>query len=253
MKNIFVPFCGITWCGFDAENIHQLSLSIWFCMSSSCTSNLIALIAICGVLALFTFITSATVLLVFLLNEKLQNSQGIYKISFAISDIMVGAVVIPSFAITLVLFTIRDEKMGDVYPDTPYNSSISERYDSVPRLPGGYLDEKLTASYRNGIGFFTFISLTVSVYTLLLAGFDRLAVVRKPLRYSRDTAKKNAIKAVVVMWLIAVVLSCLPYFVNGMEYGLLASALIAVYGQSSLYVYTVVFALPLLTIWITSI
>nr|XP_018672924.2 uncharacterized protein LOC108951013 [Ciona intestinalis]BBC53702.1 Ci-LF-2 receptor [Ciona intestinalis] len=255
MKNAFAPFCGLTWCGFDAENLNKNPLSIWFCMASGCKSKTFALMAICGVLALVTFCVNLTVVFVFLLNDKLRNSQGIYKMSLASSDVVVGAIVIPSFAITIFLFSVKQETMGAAYTQRIQMnvSNSSDRYDSVPHLPGGYLDNKLPPSYRNAIGFFTFLSLTVSVYTLLLAGFDRLAVVRKPLKYSRDTAKKQAVRATTCMWGFTIIISCLPFFIDTLNYGLVASTLISVYGLSALYVYIVVFSLPLLVIWITSI
>nr|CAB3262030.1 uncharacterized protein LOC100177887 [Phallusia mammillata] len=258
IKRLFLPFCEFVWCGVDAENINRLDVSAWLCIPSWCKTSLIVITVFCGILAAVILFANGLVIVTFLNNHKLRNSQGIYKLSLAIADLLVGAVVIPTFASSLFKITSYREYMGQPYYDVPRNANVVRfenftRYDSIPHYPGGGAANHFELWYLNFVGFITTFSLSVSIYTLAIAGIDRLAVVNYPLKYTRDKAKKWAKRACFVIWILAIVCSCVPIFEKTLRYDLVASVLITPTGVTALYLYIVGFALPLLLLWSISI
>ncbi|XP_002131825.3 uncharacterized protein LOC100177887 [Ciona intestinalis] len=250
-KRLLLPFCKISWCGMDAENINRNPIKAWNCLPHICKVNTIITMVVCSILAVVIVVANLSVILVFVINEKLRNSQGVYKISLACADFLVGAIVLPSFPISLSMQLHTDEVMGAEY-NVSNLTATGLRFDEVAHLPGAY--EMFNKSYLNAIGFFTTTSFIISIYSLMMASFDRFSIVRKPLAYSKDGAKLLAIRATIILWVLSIILGILPLFVGrSLRYGLIASTLISTSGTASLYFYVVALAFPLLVMWILSI
>nr|XP_002131825.2 octopamine receptor beta-2R-like [Ciona intestinalis]BBC53703.1 Ci-LF-5/6 receptor [Ciona intestinalis] len=250
-KRLLLPFCQISWCGRDAENINRNPIKAWNCLPHICKVNIIITMVICSILAVAIVVANLSVILVFVINEKLRNSQGVYKISLACADFLVGAIVLPSFPISLSMQLHTNEGMGSEYNVTNLTTA-GLRFDEVPHLPGAY--EMFNKSYLNAIGFFTTTSFIISIYSLMVASFDRFSIVRKPLAYSKDGAKLLAIRATVILWVLSIILGILPLFIGpSLRYGLVASTLISTSGTASLYFYVVALAFPLIVMWVLSI
>ncbi|XP_002131810.4 uncharacterized protein LOC100185762 [Ciona intestinalis] len=252
-KRLVLPFCKISWCGRDAENVNRKSFKAWNCLPQICKMNIIITMVICSILAVAIVVANLSVILVFMLNKKLRNSQGVYKMSLACSDFLVGVVVVPSIPISLYMRLNIPETMGMSYnaSNLPVQN-VGIRFDDVPHLPG--INTVYYRSYLNAIGFFTTTSFIISIYSLMMASFDRFSIVRKPLAYSKDGAKLLTIRATLILWVLSIILGILPLFVErSLRYGLIASTLISTSGTASLSFYVVALAIPLLIMWILSI
>nr|XP_018672920.2 uncharacterized protein LOC100185762 isoform X2 [Ciona intestinalis] len=251
-KRLVLPFCQISWCGRDAENINRKPIKAWNCLPQICKVNIIITMVICSILAVAIVVANVSVILVFMLNKKLRNSQGVYKMSLACSDFLVGVVVVPSIPVSLNMRLNIPEVMGMSYNASNLSVQHDIRFDDVPHLPG--INTVYYRSYLNAIGFFTTTSFIISIYSLMMASFDRFSIVRKPLAYSKDGAKLLAIRATVILWILSIILGVLPIFVGrSLRYGLLASTLISTSGTASLSLYVVAFAFPLIVMWVLSI
>ncbi|XP_018667121.3 uncharacterized protein LOC104265620 isoform X1 [Ciona intestinalis] len=244
---ITVPFCGIVWCGFDNRNIQEHHISHWTCMPQICRTNVIIIYVFCGILSFFIVIANASVLGVTLLNKNLRHSQGIYKMSLAIADLLVGLIVLPTFPKSMSNHFQYDQVQGTgVWVASGVNNTWTDTYQ--PQATSSF-----TWPYLRAIGFFSTVSFMASVYSLLMASFDRLSVVRLHLKYSKEDAKRFAVRACVVLWLVSAFFGSLPYYVSTLNYTLIASVFIASSGSSAMYLYIITFALPLVTLWGTSI
>nr|XP_039254740.1 uncharacterized protein LOC120331682 [Styela clava] len=244
----FAPFCDISWCGFDAKTIEERGITSWDCITSGCRVNLIVSAVVCGILAIMIVIANITVIIVFTTSPKLRNSQAVYKISLGIADMLVGLFVIPTFISSLILLYKSPASMGEIMHKSQPNSE-----GTLPRKSGGRFSQRFSMEYVDFVGFFTILSLVVSIYTLMMASFDRFMAIHQPLRYGRHNAKRIAIWTSIVLWVCAILFSAMPYFVPEMSYGLSASIMVASQGESALYLYVVAIVLPLLFVWITTL
>ncbi|CAK8681193.1 unnamed protein product [Clavelina lepadiformis] len=254
--HVNLPSCEVVWCGYDGETLRERIISSWTCMSSSCRAKMVSIMVVCVLLGLVIAAVNILVIAAITRNEKLQNSQGVYKMSLAIADLIIGLFVFPTFASSLGMLILTRLHNGPLINATGYleNNSIFDDGVSVElRLPANRFLSVYSDSYFNFVGFFTVLSLAVSVYTLTVAGFDRFGAVYRPLSYRKDKAKKRAVILCVVLWLLGIFFSVLPYFTPTLQYGLLASVLVALRGQSALILYSIAFAIPLVVMWIVNI
>ena len=213
------------------------------------------------ILAVLVVFANVTVLLVYLTEKKLRHSQGIFRLSLGVADLMTGLILFPVAANSLwktyqgnfeflppvnVSEELFFSNENVIYLNTSGSiNSLESRISFVRRLfPGTFLDS---------IGFFTTLSLTVSIYLLTVSGIDRLQAITRPIQYRQHTAKRFAIVCSVFCWVLAIIVSALPIFVNGIYYILTGSGLVTLTGLYSLILYTVGFFIPLLATWIISI
>ena len=139
------------------------------------TKNIILFI-VCGILAAATTFPNITILLVLFTNPKLMNGQTVYRISLALSDILGGIIIFPSF----IYFYVND---GNV------------TYNNV---------------YIDAVGFFTMLNLHVSMFTLIAAAIDRFKVIYNPLTYNAISTITSARKTCFGLWLISILLAVAP-------------------------------------------
>ena len=131
---------------------------------------------VCGILAVATTLANITVLIVLVTNKKLMKRQAVYRISLAMSDVLAGIIVFPSYI---------------------YSYCNSETVS-------------FNKTYVNVIGFFTFLSSYVSILTLLASAIDRFKVVYRPLTYKDNSNTAFARKICLGLWLIAVLRAIIP-------------------------------------------
>ena len=151
-----------------------------------CRTNYIILFVISAVLAVATALSNLTVLIVFCTNKKLMNGQAVYRISLAISDFFTGIIVFPSFIIS-------SFRQLNTTEDIQYTNDF----------------------YVDAIGFFTMLSLHVSIFTLIAAVIDRFKVVYRPLSYNVKSSISLGWKICVILWIISIILAALPLGIIG--------------------------------------
>ena len=208
----------------------------------------------CGLLAVLVTVFNVSVILVYINTPALLHSQGIYKVSLAAADVLIGLIVLPTFISTLNAIVFGPQEHGQLINATGYanvNGTLISTEVQV-RAVGMTVTNVFYRPYLNAVGIFTGLSFTVSVYTLTVASFDRLQAVYRPLSYSKDKAKRYAKIACVVLWSAAFLFSILPTFISTMRYVLVASVLVSIGGDRALILYMIAFVIPLLIMWIVN-
>ena len=136
----------------------------------------IIFLIVCGILAVATTLANVTVLIVLVTNKKLMNRQTVYRISLAMSDVLAGIIVFPS----------------NIYS---YCNSGTVSFNET---------------YVNVIGFFTWLNIHVSIFSLIAAAIDRFQIVYQPLKYNAKATVTIARKICLGLWLISILLAITP-------------------------------------------
>ncbi|XP_039261005.2 histamine H2 receptor-like [Styela clava] len=215
---IYQPYCGDIWCGVNSAVPDFNKFSPWTCIPMRCKITIISISIICVIMSLLTTIANVVVIGVFLKTEKLRNNQSLYKMSIAFSDLIVGLFVFPSIIVTTYF---------------SYSSS---------NLPFGYY---------NTIGFITTLSVSVSLLTLIMSGFDRVFAMMRPMKYSHRSTRKIAYYVIGATWCISSVVALLPILIPSVGYHMTTSrSLISIAnGHAAL----AVIGIPLIMTWINGI
>ena len=211
-----------------------------------------------GILGAVIAVLNLLIILVLTANKSMKKNQSVYKLSLAIADLLVGLIVLPICVENLRrLVWTRHELSADTMTVQGYrlvNGSISKNLSEIEviRVVGGF-STKFPVAYQNFAGFVTALSIFVSVYTLVGAGFDRLKAVSKPFDYRKRSAFTMAVKACVMFWITAFVFGVLPVFVREIRYGLVLSTIFASFDSSGYIMYGIAFFVPLVIVWIVNI
>ncbi|XP_076813529.1 uncharacterized protein LOC143460054 [Clavelina lepadiformis] len=253
---VHLPFCEFHWCGFDEDTFRNRRVSAWTCLSARCRTGILIEMIVCAVLAAAVVIGNLTVLWVYCFNEKLRNRQTTFKISLAIADLMVGIVIFPTFASSLSEMVFRGRFTG-FFIET---LKVTEK-NFTQNLPNGSFLIRITdrtppifsTTYFNVVGYFTIVSLVVSIYTLIAASVDLFLALYRPLVYLSNVAYKLAIRLSLFVWVAAFVFAILPMVVPTLRYRLVASVMISSAGPDAIIMYAVVFLIPLVALWILTI
>ena len=200
-------------------------------------------------------------ILVYATEKKARHSQGVFRLSLGLADILVGIVVFPSavwFAYTNYQHTIRlqlpfsvtgtEKTLDGNETDLPQNRTVEvQMLESTLMV----FQQLYPPSVLNSIGFFSTISLTVSIYLLTVSGIDRLQAITRPVSYRQYQAKRFATLSCIFAWLGAGIVSLLPVFVSGNElvYDITGTGIVTLFGGFSLYLYAVGFFIPLIATW----
>ena len=207
---------------------------------------------VCGLLAIATTICNVLVLIVFGSNKNKTNATTVYKMSIAFADFLVGVIVFPTFISTMATVSMKKRTLGDARNVTAYVPSNSSNglsvvsFGEIHEATGGLFCDRIPQSYLNAVGFFTTLSLTVSIYCLTAASVDRFTAVYRPMEYQQYAPASAARKAVIGIWIFALLFSTAPFYVNAIQYRLMS---IFVASGEAQYVYLVAFVLPLLVMW----
>ena len=133
------------------------------------------------------------------------------------------------------------------------NGALSDNVSVVQKEVLAAFDPKFGLSYVNFSGFFTGLSLIVSVYILAGAGFDRLNAVAKPFTYNDANAFLRAKRLNVALWIIAFIIGILPVFVPVLRYFLLKAMIFISLDFWGVVLYFVIFVIPLVIVWIVNV
>ncbi|CAK8681192.1 unnamed protein product [Clavelina lepadiformis] len=254
--HINLPSCEVVWCGYDGETLRERIISSWTCMSFSCRAKMVSIMVICVLIGIVITTVNILVIAAITRNVDLRHSQGIYKISLAVADLIVGLIVFPTFAATLgrlVTTRLRDGPLANATGYLEVDGVLDQGTSVEISLPANRFLQVYSRPYLDFIGFFTVLSLTVSVFTLTVAGFDRFSAVYRPLSYRKDKAKTYARILCFVVWLLGILFSMLPLFTPTLQYSLIASILISSGGRGALVLYVVAFVIPLVIMWVINI
>ena len=104
------------------------------------------------------------------------NGQTVYRISLALSDILTGIIIFPSF----------------IYSYVSYGTVT---YNNI---------------YIDAVGFFTVLNFHVSMFTLIVAAIDRFKVIYYPLTYNAISTITSSRKTCLGLWLISILLAITP-------------------------------------------
>ena len=234
-----------------------------FLLFFSCRSRVIVIMVAFGILGLL--ITAANILIILILCLKpegrmplLRNSQALYKLSLAVADLLVGVIVLPMCVMNLyaAIWTrhLPRDELRSVKGFEMINGTISKNVTVVQlESLAGRFDTKFSSSYVNFAGFFTAVSIFVSVYMLAGAGFDRLNAVAKPFTYKKRTAFRAATKACVAFWMVAVIFGILPVFISELKFVFVLSILFATLELFGYILYVVFFFIPLVIVWVVNL
>ena len=112
---------------------------------------------------------------------------------------------------------------------------------------------EISPTFINASGFFTALSLSVSVYTLVAAGFDRFMAMYRPWNYHHSSAVSIAQKAAIAVWVCCGIFFFVLLFVDDFKFRLVDRIFINAIGQKANTLYAAVITLPLLCMWIVTI
>ncbi|XP_039253531.2 uncharacterized protein LOC120330705 [Styela clava] len=242
IKQSELAFCDISWCAFRADTFEMETVTDSLCMPSKCAINMYIMMVAGGLLGFIIVLANGTVLLVFGMNRRLMNSQGIYKMSLAAADLLCGLFVFP-----VIICTMRRGFLSQY--EVIESEVVEYSYGSGRNGTRLTIDNYNQKFFKFG-GVFTALSLFVSMYTLVIASFDRFLVVHRPLEYNQFRARSIAKKCVAVLWVIGVIYSILPLFVDDLYYMRVASILVSLGGgEVALVLYIITFAIPLFLVW----
>ena len=202
-------------------------------------------------------------ILVYSTEKKIRHSQSIFRLFLAVSDIIVGLIILPA-AVDMTLrfyrYTLELQAPISVIGQKRFLSSNGTYIYKNTSLTIYMLETTEMAQnrvfplfYQNIIGFFTTLSLTVSFYILTVSGIDRLRALSKPLLYNLNVAKRFAISISVVCWVLAIFFSIFPMFVNSLYYKITSASFVTMRGYPSVYVYLIEAIIPLVATWIISV
>lgn len=203
-----------------------------------CRSNIYVLLVVLGIFTVISVSVNALSLIIFQKNRRLRDSQGIYKISLAVADLIIGLIVFPSS-----IETIRRTFMPTTERLHP-NDNGGSYYLKV---------YSFTKPYQDFVGFFNILTNFVAVFTLMVASLDRFMVVFRPLRYNLYSAKSWAIKVSIAVWLVGIILSIMPIVHPGMRYAMIAGLLLSIIGDAEIILLSVLFVLPMTLVVATHI
>ena len=193
----------------------------------------------------------------------MRHSQCIFRLFLGVADVMVGLIILPTTANTI-LKSFRTPLQFQ----TPLTITGKELFVSTNE---SYLYKNATLTvnmlettamaenrifplvYKNSIGFFTALSLLVSIYLLTVSGIDRLLALSKPLQFNQIVAKRFAISSSILCWCLAIFLSTLPFFVDNLYYNIFVSAFTTFRGNLASTLCLIIFVFPLLATWIISV
>ena len=217
-----------------------------------CRAKVVIFMVVISILAVSTFLCNAIILIVVFFSKKLQNVQGIYRLSLAFADILVGLIVFPTFINTLYGHFIESYNVIMITNSSKYsiNNGSAMPFEVVTIKGQLHAFRSLSRQYFNAVGFFTVLSLFVSVYSLVAASFDRFMAIYRPLKYNELKSIFAAKVATVTIWFSGMMFGILPLFIFNLRYQLVASIMISSSGSNALVLYGTVLFLPLVIMWV---
>ena len=205
-----------------------------------------------SILAVSTFLCNAIILVVILFNKKPKNAQEIYRLSLAFADILVGTIVFPTFIRTSYALFIESHDVDTITNSSKYLiTNDSKNSFEVLKIEGQpTVFPSFSKHYLNAVGFFTVLSLFVSVYSLVAASLDRFMAIYRLLLNNEEKSIVAAKIATVTIWLSGVVLAIFPLFIADLGYQFVGLIMISSIGTNAVILYEIVLFVPLVVMWV---
>ena len=138
-------------------------------------------------LSVTLFIFSLLVIIVIMRNKTLHNSQSCYKISMAMSDIIVATLILPSIINNTWYYV--------------YNSEQSVCVQQVLKPSGRYRPTFSLSLYIRMFTILTYSTGFITIFSLLFAAIDRLILVMYPLFYRSHNVEKISMYICIFIWI----------------------------------------------------
>ena len=193
----------------------------------------------------------------------MKHSQDIFRLFLGVADIIVGLLVLPTAVNTMLKtyqHTLQLQSPIDIIRQEQFlltNGSYSYKITALTTN----MFETITMAenrfflsvYQKSMGFVKSTSFTASIYLLTVSGIDRLQALLKPLHYNQNVAKRFAILSSIICWILAIFVSVLPTFVNGLSYKTTVGGFVLLGGEISLTLYLIEIIIPLIATWIITV
>ena len=185
--------------------------------------------------------------------QKKQNVQSIYRLSLAVADFIMGAFVIPINMGSTYNHLVHSPQFTELTNITGYlvtNDSALSMQPVVVELKG-LLPNKYSSNYVavSAYGFFNVLSLSISVFSLVAATFDRFVAIHRPLKYNHSKAIFAAKITIISFWFVGTIFAILPIIIPGVDYTLYISSFVSTGGNPILLVYGIVFYVMVVLMW----
>ena len=132
---------------------------------------------------------SLLVIIVITRNKSLQNSQSCYKISMAMSDVLVAIFIIPLIINNMWYYVYNSKQSVIVQEKLEVRSLYTIKLSSSAYA-------KIFVTIIHSTGFIT-------IYSLVFAAIDRLIVVTYPLFYRSHNVKKTSKYICIFIWIVS--------------------------------------------------
>ena len=174
------------------------------------------------VLAIAIVICNAQIMGV--LSLQTQNVQSIYRLSLAVADFIMGVFVIPMYIRIEYKHFAQSSSFTELRNVTDYAIASNK---SLPMQPvvvevKDLVLNNFSSTYASVLGFFTALSLCVSISSLVAASIDRFVAVFRPLRYNDLKAIFAAKIVVASVWIVGLVFAIFPIAIPELAFSYIA-------------------------------
>jgi len=252
VKEFLLPFCEPIFCGVD--KYHRENFSAIFFASKSCSISQTILKIFYGVSIFAIAFPNLLVIVAILTSTKLKTVQGIYRINLAVIDFLSGIIIFSTsiwilsrYAFAKLQFEDQNDDLAENFFDKNFtNISVSTLLSRGTKFP-------LRQDFMDFSGFlFVFFQFN-SIYTLLIASFDRLVAVSKPLKYHKWLNIKSSMLLCVLAWITSSLLSAVPMLRYDVKYKILHGSFIAFDGEKDHMILFLNLFFPLCIMWLLNI
>ena len=171
-------------------------------------------------LAIAIVICNAQIIGVLSLQKR--NVQSIYRLSLAVADFIMGVFVIPMYIGREYKHFARSSFLTELRNVTGY---VIANDKSLPMQPvvvevKDLAADNISSIYASAFGFFTVLSLLVSISSLVAASIDRFVAIFRPLRYNDLKAIFAAKIVVASIWFAGLIFAVFPIVIpdQGISY-----------------------------------
>ena len=225
----FRPFVKPKTCAFSYTDYNKTPFTA-SCFNKHDNSVMIGIFAVDIILAVVITMCNLLVLFVWLRNKEFI-VPGYFKVSLAVADFIVGAVVLPGSAFM----------------------SYTRDLAILPFEPSNFF----SCPFKSFMGFFTIMSVSASILTIFTASVDRFLTVSMPLGSSgKFVTKKRQPYIITFIWVIAALVAFIPIIKQSVEgsslcgYETTANSLVVGADMSMAIVYTIFLGIPLISMWV---
>ena len=211
----------------------------------SCKSSLRGYIAFLFLADIISLVLNSCVVAVIFITPTLRHAQFIYRFSIAISDLLMSCLIFPSMINNVILQVHWPLKIHNSTFKTSQQSNTTFQLANDPMA--------FNRSYMDVFGALTLTIIFVSIYTMVIAAWDRLFAISSPLKYRKLNGKVIAIRLSVLAWVVALIASIVPIFFDPyLYYDGRSKAIISIRGRYASVLLGVFAFLPIPAMWVIS-